>query len=340
MPKTNPWIDLRVVEEMIAGSRMSEESARRIRHYARLYADFLESRGTPFEMADHDDLKLFYEHLMGNYSGSTAGNALNTAKRLHRWVEGSPIERVGKDVPRPSRTAGEGVRKALSPGDVRAVMAACETKREAALISLLLESALKPGEVHAANVGDVTFLEDCAVMVVSASRSRPESLLRIPMTTAIKLQRYLEARRPESPEEPLFTSQSTRSRGARLSYRSIREIVQEIFARADIPGAAGEYDMRKSAMLLARDMGADDEEILRFARLRSMGTLKDADNLFRYAADGPQERLSRALNGAMASDRICVAKVLDIRRMLSGFRDDDLVVVYASELSGIGFDLF
>lgn len=210
-------------------------------------------------------------------------------------------------------------------------MDACETRRDAALIALLLEGALKPGEVRAANVGDVSFLEGCAVMVVKPSASRPESVMRLPKAAASKLERYLEERKPRSSDEPLFTSESTRSFGTRLADRSIREVVKAIFSRAGIPGTAGDYDLRKTALLLARDVGAKDEDLVRFARLRSMSTVKDADNLYRYASDGPQELLSRALASGNPGERACVAEAREVKQLLEAYDDDTLLLVTISE---------
>ena len=231
MPKTSTWIDPRIVDEMMERSRMVAASQRNVRYHLRLYADHLESRGVPFEDAGADDVLLFYDEMRASYSSSTASQALNTVKRLHRWVSEGEVEKAGKDVAVPSRAPGKGMRKALSPAEARLVMAACETDRDAALIGVLMEGALKPCEARAANVADVAFLEDCAVVLVNASDSRPESVLRLPKPPADKLKRYLDARKPRSSDEPLFASESTRSFGARLSDRSIREIVQRVFSR-------------------------------------------------------------------------------------------------------------
>ena len=327
MRNVNAWIDPRIIDDMVERTRMSKESERLFRYHVRLYANHLESRGVVFESATADDVQLFFDHMTRSYASSTASGALSSVKRLHRWVESSDVDKVGLGFVRPSRTAGSGMRKVLSPSEARAVMSACETKREAALISLLMEAALKSGEVGRASVGDVTFLEDCAVMIVGSTECKPESVLRIPEPSAAKLRRYLDDRTLESADEPLFTSESTRSMGKRLSDRSIREIVKGVFSKAGIPGTAGDYDMRKTALLLARDAGADDDELVRFARLRSMSTVRDADNLYRYASDGPQEQFSRVLNGLEGDSMSYVATAAEIRRELEGLGDDEIIVV-------------
>ena len=338
MPKTSTWIDPRIVDEMMERSRMVAASQRNVRYHLRLYADHLESRGVPFEDAGADDVLLFYDEMRASYSSSTASQALNPVKRLHRWVSEGEVEKAGKDVAVPSRAPGKGMRKALSPAEARLVMAACETDRDAALIGVLMEGALKPCEARAANVADVAFLEDCAVVLVNASDSRPESVLRLPKPPADKLKRCLDARKPRSSDEPLFASESTRSFGARLSDRSIREIVQRVFSRAGIPGTAGGYDMRKTALLLAREAGADDEDLVRFARLRSMATVRDADGQYRYASDGPQERLSRALAGFEPEERSCLMTASAVRDLLEGFGDEDPVIMSIDKLGRLAVE--
>lgn len=311
MPKTSTWIDPRIVDEMMERSRMVAASQRNVRYHLRLYADHLESRGVPFEDAGADDVLLFYDEMRASYSSSTASQALNTVKRLHRWVSEGEVEKAGKDVAVPSRAPGKGMRKALSPAEARLVMAACETDRDAALIGVLMEGALKPCEARAANVADVAFLEDCAVVLVNASDSRPESVLRLPKPPADKLKRCLDARKPR---------------------------VQRVFSRAGIPGTAGGYDMRKTALLLAREAGADDEDLVRFARLRSMATVRDADGQYRYASDGPQERLSRALAGFEPEERSCLMTASAVRDLLEGFGDEDPVIMSIDKLGRLAVE--
>ena len=95
MPKTSTWIDPRIVDEMMERSRMVAASQRNVRYHLRLYADHLESRGVPFEDAGADDVLLFYDEMRASYSSSTASQALNTVKRLHRWVSEGEVEKTG-----------------------------------------------------------------------------------------------------------------------------------------------------------------------------------------------------------------------------------------------------
>ena len=55
------------------------------------------------------------------------------------------------------------------------------------------------------------------------------------------------------------------------------------------------------------------------ARLRSMATVRDADGQYRYASDGPQERLSRALAGFEPEERSCLMTASAVRDLLEGF---------------------
>lgn len=338
MSRVNPWIDPRIIDDMVERFRMSKASERLFRYNIRLYADYLESRGVVFEEATADDVQLFYDHMTSNYSANTSSGALSAVKRLHRWVDGGDIEKVGLGFVRSEPALEPGLRKALSPAEARAVLNACETKRETALISLLMEAALKSGEVAKASVGDIVFLEDCAAMTVHASACRPESIVRIPKLSADKLRRYLDERKPQSADEPLITSESARMRGQRLSNRGIRGVVQQIFARAGIPGTAGDYDLRKTALILAREAGADDGDLMRFARLRSMRTVRDSDALYRYDSASPQEKLSRALNGIEEVTMSYVTTATELRRELERFHDDEIVLVRMRDGSSITFE--
>lgn len=84
MPKACTWIDKRIIDEIVECSRLSTSSERGVRYHLRLYAEHLESRCVPFETADENDVLLFYEHVCSFLSSSTAVQALNSVKRLHR----------------------------------------------------------------------------------------------------------------------------------------------------------------------------------------------------------------------------------------------------------------
>lgn len=114
--------------------------------------------------------------------------------------------------------------------------------------------------------------------------------------------------------------------------------MQRVFSRAGIPGTAGGYDMRKTALLLAREAGADDEDLVRFARLRSMATVRDADGQYRYASDGPQERLSRALAGFEPEERSCLMTASAVRDLLEGFGDEDPVIMSIDKLGRLAVE--
>ena len=142
-----------------------------------------------------------------------------------------------------------------------------------------------------------------------------------------KPQKYLSERPEATADEALFVSESTRSMGKPLAARSIREIIQITFKKANVPGTAGNYDLRKTAIALARNEGADDKELMNFARLRCLGAIDDADNLYRYASDGAQERLSRLLSDPNSGKLTSVLSVSDIRVMIEDFEDEKLVKV-------------
>lgn len=325
--RENPWIDPRIIDDMLSHSRLAERSQQVLRYYIRLYADYLESNCIPFEMADAEDIACFYDSLQSKYSPSSARFALRSAKRIHRWRDVTPEEKVGLDIALPSRKAGNGVRKLLTLSQVKAIRDACETTRNLAIICLLTEVALRPCELSNIKIGDIKFVDKFAVMTIGESPSRPKSVARIPTYATAVLKKYLSERPEATADEALFVSESTRSMGKPLAARSIREIIQITFKKADVPGTAGNYDLRKTAIALARNEGADDKELMNFARLRCLGAIDDADNLYRYASDGAQERLSRLLSDPNSGKLTSVLSVSDIRVMIEDFEDEKLVKV-------------
>lgn len=325
--KENAWIDPRMVEDMISHSKLTAHSERTVRYHVRLYADYLESNRVPFETADAEDLACYCQSLQPKYSPSVAKAALCSAIRLHNWRDATPESKLRLDIAVPSRITGDGVRKLLTASQVKDIKDACESTRDLAIICLLAEAALKPCELRNMKVGDIKFIDKFAMITIKHSSSTPQSVVRIPSCTTAVLKKHLSKRPEAAADDALFLSESAKTKGKPLAARSIREVVQTIFKKANIPGTAGDYDLRKTAIALARSEGADNKELMNFARLRSITAINDADNLYRYASDGAQERLSRLLSEPNGGKVASVFLVSEIRDMLKDFDDEDLAKV-------------
>ena len=69
-----------------------------------------------------------------------------------------------------------------------------------------------------------------------------------------------------------------------------------------------------------------------------MATVRDADGQYRYASDGPQERLSRALAGFEPEERSCLMTASAVRDLLEGFGDEDPVIMSIDKLGRLAVE--
>ena len=137
-------------------------------------------------------------------------------------LEASPMVRM----PQLPKT----VPPALSVEDARALLDACETERDKAIVLFLLDTGLRAAELIALDGADVDLAGGLAhVRLGKGSKNRT---VYFGAHTAKQLRRYyLDAGRP-SPNEAVFRSERT---AQRLTTNGLRQMLQRLRKRAMVP---------------------------------------------------------------------------------------------------------
>jgi len=134
----------------------------------------------------------------------------------------------------------------LSKEEFEAIVKAAENPRDRALIYVLFEAALRPGELLTMTVGSVEFKDKYCLIAVNGKTG----IKRIPLVTSFKpLLRWLEEHpNRDDPNAPLWCSLANNYKGERLSYRHFRLIIKRLARKAGIKKNVWPYLFRHSTL--------------------------------------------------------------------------------------------
>jgi site-specific recombinase XerD len=162
----------------------------------RQFTAFLQPHGRELSEATRADLEAFIASLLSRWSPATASTRYKQLQALYRWLEDeeeiavNPMARMKPPVV-PDRPIPVVPEEAL-----RRLLAACagksfEARRDTAMITFLLDTGTRRGEVAGLRVADLDFDLDVALVL---GKGRRERALPFGRTTAVALDRYLRVR--------------------------------------------------------------------------------------------------------------------------------------------------
>ena len=134
----------------------------------------------------------------------------------------------------------------LSKEDFEAIVKATDNPRDRALVYVLFEAALRPGELLTMTVGSVEFKHKYCLITVNGKTG----IKRIPLVISFKpLLRWLEEHpNREDPNAPLWCSLATNYKGERLSYRHFRLTIKRLARKAGLKKDVWPYLFRHSTL--------------------------------------------------------------------------------------------
>ena len=325
---------------------VAPESKRNYVASVRDFGDALRTMGVALPKASADEINVALDAMNDGLSPSTACYRANAVRRFLSWHSSErDVADMGRLVDMPDFKFSM-TRKELTPEQADAVLRAALGDGETAsdlldnlLINLMLRAALRPLEIHNADVSDVIRERGQGIMRIRAHGKTPESYALLTKPVMRALGAYLSARVPEG-ASPLVTSVSTRSYGGRLSERSIRRKVQEVFERAGIPGTAGDYSLRHTAIYMTMRSGANAEEVQQLARLRGISSFRNwEERVFLESDMAAAQRLELAMEGHEISDRMCVIGAKELQAIAAAFCENDELALCIDRQGRLGVEV-
>lgn len=145
------------------------------------------------------------------------------------------------------------------------------TLRDFAIINLMLRTGLRTIEVVRADIGDITYKGDTRVLLVwGKGHDRKDNFVVLTDKAYLPIKEYLNTRKGAKAGEPLFSSESIRNRGGRLTTRTISGLCKEDFRAIGID--SHEYTAHSLRHTTA------------CAILKHGGQLTDAQGVLRHAS--------------------------------------------------------
>jgi integrase len=134
----------------------------------------------------------------------------------------------------------------LTPEDVKRMINAAENERDKALISVLFEAALRPGELLTMDVGSVVFKDDYCLISVNGKTG----IKRIPIVASYRLLLDWLAKHPSRGDAgaPLWASMSNNSKAEGMSYHYLRKLVRGLALKVGIRKPVWPYLFRHSCL--------------------------------------------------------------------------------------------
>lgn len=228
---------------------------------------------------DRADILSYKAYLMEKYAAATVSAYITAVRGLFAWLEAEKIY--------PNVTAGikgakasRGFKKdTLTPHQAKSVLShierdSVEQLRDYAIINLLLRTGLRTIEAQRANIEDIRQQAgQCLLYIQGKGRDSKDAFVILTPATLEPIQQYLIARGRADQSAPLFISHGNRSKGERLTTRSISRIAKEALKAAGIDSdRITAHSLRHTAITFSLLGGATIQEAQQLARHSNINT--------------------------------------------------------------------
>lgn len=168
--------------------------------------------------------------LESGMSSLTVGSYITSVRKFYEWTEANRLyPNVAKGIKTPKRK--QSFKKSnLKPEQAKALLEyfTSKSKRDYAIVNLLLRCGMRTIELIRANIEDITFKgEQRVLMVHGKGRDEKDNFVVLTDKAYKPIAEYLETRGRYNSAEPLFTSISNNSKGERLSTRTVSKIAKD-----------------------------------------------------------------------------------------------------------------
>lgn len=235
------------------------------------------------------EILAYKNFLMDNYAAATVSAYLTAVRSFYRWLE---AEKVFPNIAAGIKGAksAKGYRKdTLTKAQAKAILEGIDRstnsgRRNYALVNLLLRTGLRTIEAERANMEDIRQEAGQALLYIQGKgRDSKDDFIILTPATLDPIREYIAATGGRKPQQPIFTSESHRNPGKRLTTRSISRIVKNTLRNAGIDSdRITAHSLRHTAITFSLLNGATLQEAQAMARHSNIQTtLVYAHNLNR-----------------------------------------------------------
>jgi site-specific recombinase XerD len=192
--------------------------------------EFLADRGMPRQLRAirREHLEAWIADMLGRNQPGTVSIAFRAVRPFFRWlvdedeIDRNPMEKMRVPTPPLNPPA------VLSDDEVGKLLAACKgtdfiSRRDLAILSLMLDTGIRRGELAGMRVGDLNLGQMVAFIEALNSKSRRGRAVAFGPTTGKAITRYLRhPKAPHNPADPLWRARTGQSLTGNEIYHTIR----------------------------------------------------------------------------------------------------------------------
>lgn len=260
-----------LVESFISSQDVRDSSKETYRWSIAQYFAWLKRTGRSLKGLTSADVMLYKNHLLKErLSPLTVGSYLTAVRQFYEWAEVNflyPNIAHGIHPPRNRK----GFRKMhLTDEEASSLLEYLhgKSKRDYALVNLLLRTGLRTIEVARADVGDITFKRGRRILKVwGKGTDAKEELVVLSDAAWLPLKDYLSTRRDARKSSPLFVTDGKGHRGRRMSPRSIQYVCKEGMRAIGLDGHEySAHSLRHTTAVSILKNGGDWKDVQRVLR--------------------------------------------------------------------------
>ena len=219
-----------------------------------------------------EDIIEFREYLLETHKPKTVNLYLIAVKNFYSWLE---YEGITKDISKKIKgikLEQRHLKRGLSQEEIKQVLGVCKDIREELLVKLMITCGLRCNEVVNIEIQDF-YKDGDAIMLKVLGKGRDglkQDLVRIDNRLFELIKEYCKQ---YNVTDYLFTSTSNHNTNGKLTTKTIRYIITNLFKKAELDmEMISCHSTRHTSCELALESGLDLREVSEFMRHRSLQT--------------------------------------------------------------------
>lgn len=266
----------------------------------RQFIKWLQAQG--IAQPGRSDILAYREQLKQTHKPSTVTAYITAVRLFFAWADQEGIYKNIAEHIKGAKLDREHKKDYFTSSQIKSILESIDTgsaqgRRDYAIIALAVTGGLRTIEIQRANVGDIRNAGDHpALFIQGKGREEKTEYIKLPAPVEKALRQYLKDRGTAAPSDPLFTSESDRNAGGRLTPKSISRIVKGRFIAAGYNSELlTAHSLRHTAGTLNLLNGGSLEETQQLLRHSNINTTMIYLHHIDRAKNKSEERIAGAI---------------------------------------------
>ena len=258
------------VEKFLNYIDVEEKTVKTYKIALRQFCNYLKEKG--IKNPTREDIINYREHMKTYLSINTINAYLIAIRNLYNFLEYEGITKnITKNI-KGIKMEKRHLKRGLSQEEIRKVLSVCKDDRETLLIKLMINCGLRCIEVVNIELND--FYDDKGVVMLrlrgKGRGGEKQDLVKINDMLFQEIQKYVKNNKIT---DYLFVSTSNNNKGGKVTTKTIREIVTNLFKKADLDmNMLSPHSTRHSTCETLLENGVPIQEVSEFMRHKSIAT--------------------------------------------------------------------